>query len=206
VALYYIIRFLTTENNMSEMDTPIAAQAVHIFKPDCVNCLYVNPKGVKHFSCHHTKPNKAGKRNIECPADKIVFVVGFTPELWAERYVKATSAGDNQRIIRIIQKLDGQDEQTQQTFWSLVQFQTAIAAGAVPYEDDEEVPPGIVDDGVDSQEGADENDEGTGEAAEGEGFDGEDAAESAEADQPEEAAEGEAAPTGGDDEDEDWNE
>lgn len=150
-----ILARLFTENYMSTIEvkdkTPI-----FLFRQDCVDCTHLNAAGKRTLKCHYATPNSQGRVNDDCPAAEHYMVIGFNPERVSTAYVKATSAGDNRRIIAIVQAVNNQHENVQQQFWSMVQYKTALQIGAVAFdaevEADEENGAPVEYDPVESQQ------------------------------------------------------
>lgn len=119
-------------------------QPIHLFRPECKSCAYLDATEKTFHPCHYTKRNKkTGQLNDDCPASEVYFVTGFRPERVAQDYVRATVAGDNKKVVMIITtKVAKQSEALQSEFWTQVQYLTALSLneqGAA--EDDGETDP-----------------------------------------------------------------
>ena len=106
-------------------------QPVYLFRQECKTCAYLDSNETKYHPCHYTKRSKkTGQLNDDCPAAEMYFVIGFKPEAMAEKYVRATTAGDNRKIIAIVAQVSKQHENLQGEFWAHAQLKTALLLGA----------------------------------------------------------------------------
>ena len=102
---------------------------VPIYAAKCSICTYMNPQAEKTFKCHYSNGN------MLCPAEKYVFSVGFSAEVFAKKYVEAYIANDATEIIKIMEKLQQQPTNAAEQFW---QRATEILVDSVEIVDEVE--------------------------------------------------------------------
>ena len=134
---------------MSQHETSAAPVVVHLYNENCFQCTHVNPKATRTGSkCH------VSRGNALCPAGRIVFALGFDPEVAAIKYAEAMENGDAEGISKILAKLNDQPDSVRGKFFEISRMAIAQQVVDIVQEAPEEfvedaVPPAMkVDEGA----------------------------------------------------------